>query len=195
MKKGVDETCVILRTTMGLFGKQKPKSFLGIDLGSSSIKVVEFENKKGRPVLLTYGYAEFSSTEAGETLFEQTKRTGELLAQVCKQAGVRSTQAMAALPTSKVFTTILSLADGKDPRQRQLAVDAEITKLAPLPLSEMITQTTSLDEEKNAKKDQKKHKDAVKTPEAPKQKQFRVLVTGAAKTFIQKYIEIFKAAF
>ncbi|HAU66192.1 TPA: hypothetical protein DCW61_02480 [Candidatus Uhrbacteria bacterium] len=179
---------------MGLFGKQKSKSFLGIDLGSSGIKVVEFENKKGRPTLLTYGYAEFSSIEAGETLFEQTKRTGELLAQVCKQAGVRSTQAMAALPTSKVFTTILSLADGKDQRQRQLAVDAEITKLAPLPLSEMITQTTSLDEEKNGKKDQKKHKDAAKTPEAPKQKQFRVLVTGAAKTFIQKYIEIFKTA-
>src|SRR3989339_353996 len=96
---------------------------------------IDFENKKGRPTLLTYGYAEFSSIEAGETLFEQTKRTGELLAQVCKQAGVRSTQAMAALPTSKVFTTILSLADGKDQRQRQLAVDAEITKLAPLPLS------------------------------------------------------------
>lgn len=177
---------------MGLFGRKQPKSFLGVDIGASSIKVVEFEARKGRPLLMTYGYAEVPVEESGESLFDQPKRTGELLARVCKEAGTRAISAMAALPTSHVFATILSLPDGKDQRAKQAAVDAEVTKLAPLPLSEMIIQTTYLDEER---KDQKKQKDKKEQAESqPKQKQFRAMVTGSAKTFIQKYIEVFKAA-
>lgn len=171
---------------MGLFGKKRPKSFLGVDIGASSVKVVEFEAKKGRPILMTYGYAEIPVEEAGESLFDQPKRTGELLARVCKEAGTKSISAMAALPTSRVFATILSLADGKDARAKQAAVDAEVGKLAPLPLSEMIIQTTYFDEEKKEKKGGEVEKS--------KEKQFRAMVTGSAKTFIQKYIEIFKAA-
>lgn len=168
---------------MRLFGKKESKGFLGVDIGASSIKVVEFESKKGRSVLMTYGYAEFPSVEAGETLFDQVQATGELLARVCKEAGVKSTRVMAALPTSHVFSAILSLPDGKDPRGRQSIVDAEVTKLAPLPVSEMITQTTFLESEEKSK-----------TEMLQQQKQLRVLVTGAAKSFIQKYIEIFKIA-
>ncbi len=188
---------------MGLFGHKQTKSFLGVDIGASSIKVVEFEAKKGRPVLMTYGYAEIPAEEAGESLFDQPKKTGELLARVCKEAGTQSTSAMAALPTSHVFAAILSLPDGKDQRQRQAAVDAEATKLAPLPLSEMILQTTYLDEEGKGEKKGGKVEPAVAEAmagekvaevEKAKQKQFRVMVTGSAKTFIQKYIEIFKSA-
>lgn len=180
---------------MGLFGKKQSKSFLGVDIGASSIKVVEFEAKKGRPILMTYGYAEIPVEEAGETLFDQPKRTGDLLARVCKEAGTKSISAMAALPTSRVFATILSLPDGKDARAKQAAVDAEVGKLSPLPLSEMIIQTTYLDEEKKTEKGKKEKKEekVVVEPKG-KQKQFRAMVTGSAKTFIQKYIEIFKAA-
>jgi len=171
---------------MGLFGKKKPKSFLGVDIGASSIKIVEFESKKGRATLLTYGYAELPSMEAGDTMFEDPKATGALVARVWKEAGCKSTSAMAALPTSNVFSTILSIPEVKDKKLRQAAVDAEVEKLTPLPLSEMITQTTFLD----GKKEKKGKKDELKT----KQKTFRALVTGSAKTFIQKYIEIFKVA-
>lgn len=178
---------------MGLFGHKQPKSFLGVDIGASSIKVVEFEGKKGRPLLMTYGYAEIAPEEAGESLFDQPRRTGELLARVCKEAGTKSVSAMAALSTPHVFAAILSLPDGKDARARQAAVDAEVGKLAPLPFSEMIIQTTYLDEEK--KKGRKVEKvDKVDEVAKVKEKQFRVMVTGSAKTFIQKYIEIFKAA-
>ncbi len=184
--------CAILVLIMGLFGRKQAKSFLGVDIGASSIKVVEFEVKKGRPMLMTYGYAEIPTQEAGDSLFDQPKRTGELLARICKEAGTKSMSAMAALPTPHVFATILSMPNGRDARLRQAAVDAEVAKLAPLPLSEMIIQTTYLDEDKKDKKDQKKEQK--EAAEQPKQKQFRAMVTGSAKTFIQKYIEIFKGA-
>lgn len=178
---------------MGLFGHKQPKSFLGVDIGASSIKVVEFEAKKGRPMLMTYGYAEISAEEAGDSLFDQPKRTGELLARICKEAGTKAPSAMAALPTPHVFATILSMSDGKDARARQAAVDVEVTKLAPLPLSEMIIQTTYLDEDQKDQKGKEGEKEKQQENQK-KEKQFRAMVTGSAKTFIQKYIEIFKSA-
>jgi type IV pilus assembly protein PilM len=180
---------------MGLFGKKKPSSFLGVDIGASSVKVVEFESKKGRATLLTYGYAELPTVEASNTMFEDPKATGELIAKVCKEAGCKSTSAMAALPTSNVFSSILSIPEVADKKLRQAAVDAEVGKLTPLPLNEMITQTTFLDSDKKKKKDKKNKKtDGAGDKPAKKDKTFRALVTGSAKTFIQKYIEIFKVA-
>lgn len=173
------------------FGKKKNKSFLGVDIGESSLKVVEFGFSRGKASLQTYGYAELPSAEAGETLLNNPKATGELLARLCKEAGVKSTSAMAALPTSNIFSAVLSIPDGKDPRARQLAVNTEVSKLTPLPVTEMIMQTTFLDGEK---KISKKEKSVTSESSQQKSDNFRVLVTGAAKTFIQKYIETFKAA-
>ncbi|NQV89408.1 MAG: type IV pilus assembly protein PilM [Parcubacteria group bacterium] len=177
---------------MGLFGKKKPSSFLGVDIGASSVKVVEFESKKGRATLLTYGYAELPTVEASNTMFEDPRATGELIARVCKEAGCKSTSAMAALPTSNVFSAILSIPEVADKKLRQAAVDAEVGKLTPIPLNEMITQTTFLDSGK--KKDNSDKSGGAGSGSAGKDKTFRALVTGSAKTFIQKYIEIFKVA-
>ncbi len=44
---------------MGIFSGSK--SFIGVDLGSSSVKIVELGLEKGRPKLITYGYAEETS--------------------------------------------------------------------------------------------------------------------------------------
>lgn len=184
---------------MKLFGKKKPNSVLGVDIGASSIKVVEFGEKKGRPMLLTYGYAELPKEKSGEALLEQPKVAGELLAQVCKKAGVKTSLATSGLSTSHVFTSILSLPNGKDKKRRQQIVNAEVSKLAPLPLSEMIIQTTYLDdsssqkEQPKASKKDKKEKESKQESEK-QEKEFRVMVTGSAKTHIQKYITVFKTA-
>lgn len=187
---------------MGLFGGKKSKGFLGVDIGASSIKVVELSLEKGRAKLMTYGYAELPPESAGVSFFDQPKEAGKLLAGVMKSANVKSTQAMAALPTTNVFSTILSLPKVKDVKQRDAVIDAELSKLTPLPLSEMITQRIFLDSKKEKKKDKKAKKATGENTEErsksddqkQKDKHFRVLVTGSAKSFVQKYIEIFKSA-
>ncbi len=173
---------------MSLFSKRKKGGILGVDIGASSIKVVELLNAKGRVKLMTYGYAELPASNDGGMLLDQPKVAGELLADVCKQAGCQSAIAMAALPLSNIFSTILSLPSTKDPKQLKPMIDAEIEKLSPLPLAEMITYSTFLDGkgEKKDKEDKEKQRE--------KEKYVRVLVTGAAKTFVQKYLEIFRGA-
>lgn len=173
---------------MSLFGKTKKGGILGVDIGANSIKVVELLNEKGRVKLMTYGYAELPASNDGGILLDQPKAAGELLAEVCKKAGCQGTVAMAALPISNIFTAILSLPKTKDQKQLKPMIDAEIEKLSPLPLSEMITYSTFLDG-----KDEK-HPQDTKEQQADREKYVRVLVTGAAKTFVQKYIEIFRVA-
>lgn len=162
---------------MSLFGGKKSNSILGIDIGASSLKVVELSFEKKRTQLMTYGYAELPEDVTSGSLYDDPKKTGQLIADVCKQAGCTSAVAMAALPTTNVFSSILSVPETEDKKERQAAVDAEVSKLAPLPMNEMILQTTFLDKEPD--------RDA---------KHFRALVTGAAKTFVQQYVEMFKAA-
>lgn len=177
---------------MGLFGGVKKDSYLGIDIGAGGIKLVELANEKGRPTVMTYGYSVRQPGEAVTSPFDDVKGTGQTLAKICDQAGVKSKQAMAALPISSVFTTIIAVPRRKDEKEMKPLIDAQVSKLTPLPLSDMITYSTFIDEvAKDAKvskvakdaKNQKNGKDYV-----------RVLVTGAAKTLVQKYIEIFKIA-
>jgi type IV pilus assembly protein PilM len=183
---------------MGLFGGKKQNTFLGVDIGASSIKVVELSNQKGRAKLMTYGYGEMPVNKGG-SFFDDPKKTGLLLADICKKAGTKATYAMSALPSSNIFSAILSVPKTKDKKQLKPLIDSELAKLSPLPLTEMITYSTFIDDEKPKKKDKPKTKDE-KNPEdknkpaAPKQKYARVLVTGAAKTLVQKYIQIFKTA-
>lgn len=183
--------------TMSLFGSSKPKTFLGIDIGGSGIKVVELAHEKGRARLMTYGYVEIPSQHGVDGMLEQPKMAGELLARVCKEAGVKNLQAMTALQTATVFTTILSLSsqlvNGKDAKLMKEHVDTELAKLAPLPISEMITYSTVIDGEKKDVLDAKKKEDPSKS-KTQEPKYARVLVTGTAKTLVQKYIEMFKTA-
>ncbi|OGL97211.1 hypothetical protein A2318_03640 [Candidatus Uhrbacteria bacterium RIFOXYB2_FULL_45_11] len=176
---------------MGLFGSSKSKTFLGVDIGGSSIKVVELANEKGRARLMTYGYLELPPQNGGDGLFDQPKKAGEFLARVCKEADVKATQAMTALQTSSVFSTILSLPKSKDPKMAKSLIDAELGKLAPIPVSEMITYSTTIDGEAKGKTEKTEGAEKAKDE---KDKYTRVLVTGAAKTLVSKYIEVFKTA-
>lgn len=179
---------------MALFGlfNSKPTGFLGIDIGSSGLKVVELMGDHGRPRLNTYGYSEWPSGQLAASPFDDTKATGELLAKICKQAGAKAHAAMAALPASSLFSTIISIpcAPGANARDLKPLIDAQAAKLAPLPLVEMVTYSTFIDD---LKKPVAKSQMPATKPTS-KQTYVRVLVTGTAKTLVQKYVEIFRVA-
>lgn len=173
---------------MGLFGGSKAKSFLGVDIGARGIKVVEIGSEKSRPTLLTYGYTEERIGEIVASPFDDVRSTGAVLADLCKQSGVKTTSAMAALPISSIFSAIVAVPRKKDEKEIKPLIDAQVAKLAPLPLAEMITYSTFIDPLRAPV--------AVKgAPPLPKGPDYvRVLVTGAAKSLVQKYIELFRVA-
>lgn len=177
---------------MALFGGKTTHTFLGVDIGGGGFKLVELANEKGRAKLMTYGYSEPKPGQTHVPPFENTKLAGEMLAKLWEKSGAKATKVMAALPLSSVFSAIVSVPKRKTEKEMQPLVDAQISKLTPIPLSEMVTYATFIDGP-----DQKKPQDPkAKVPDAKikSSDHVRVLVTGAAKSLVQKYIEIFKYA-
>ncbi|MEK7105352.1 MAG: type IV pilus assembly protein PilM [Patescibacteria group bacterium] len=160
---------------MALFGGAKSKSYLGIDVGVGGMKLVELANEKGRAKLMTYAYTERALPDQGKSLLDDAKATGVLIAKMVKQSGGDAVKAVSGLPQHMVFDSVISVPAIKDPKQLKPLVEAQIRKLAPIPIEEMIIDSRVIENKE-------------------KQEHVRVLVTGAAKTLVSKYVEAFKTA-
>jgi type IV pilus assembly protein PilM len=174
---------------MGLFGKAAPTSFLGVDIGGSSIKLVELENSQGRAQLVTYGYLERAMKSTEESLLNNPQEMAQALKNVAQKAKVKTNTAITALPASSVFSTVINIpefsrGDLSSPKKVSEAVEKEAAKVLPLPVDEMVLDWKILGEN-NA--------DKTAAPDG-KIKNLQILLTAAARSLIQKYIEIFKLA-
>lgn len=183
---------------------QKVESFIGVDIGAHGIKVVELRKNKNRPQLWTYGAIDealdihatnmqdktadqaFGEPVTSATLpaptesMDQTARVdhyAKLLKEVIRQSKITSRTAVASLPVSYVFHTIITLPQLSEKEVLQ-HVEAKISKLLPRPASEM----------------QVVHQTIPQTDAEKQRKNMRVLVTAAPKEIIQFYTRIFERA-
>src|SRR3989338_11189937 len=70
--KEINLKCTLMSFFTNLFGsKKKDKTVIGVDIGSSAIKIVQLSKKKGRAVLDTYGAISLGSY-AGEEIGKAT---------------------------------------------------------------------------------------------------------------------------
>lgn len=161
---------------MALFGKPQKQSYLGIDIGAGGVKVVELMNEKGRAKLLTYGFAEHPVGKVGESLLDSPEAAAAIVREICKRAKTGTVKVVSGLPVSSVFSSVVTVpaATGK---ALTAAVELQAKKLIPMPLEEMILETTPIPDAAG---------------EAKKGNYARVLLTGAAKSLVKKYIDIFK---
>lgn len=154
---------------MSLFSSNN--SYLGIDIGTSSVKIVELKKERADVKLMTYGFSE--SLRAAEQF--DINQTARIINQICEKAGANSRSAVAALPTFSVFSSIINLT-GVGKKDIPSAVQWEAKKVIPLPLEEMIL-------------DWKKIETGGKN-----NGNVKILLTSAPKSLVKKYIDIFKAA-
>lgn len=113
------------------------KSYLGVDIGTSAIKIVELADKNGQPSLVTYGYAEFQADLVRSNAPGMTDQVAKVLQALIEKAGVTTDKCIAALPTYAVFNSIISLPK-MSRKDLTAAVRWEAKKFIPLPLEEMI---------------------------------------------------------
>lgn len=199
----------------------KKQSFVGIDLGGSSIKVVELTNANGRPQLVTYGFIDESYNIVKDDSKEARQAIGSHLKELLKQSKVSSDSAVSALPSFSVFSSIISL-PAMNKKDLISAVRWEAKKFVPIPLEEMIldwevledTSTPSSDEksksgkkgdDESSKKDESKDKKDSEVKDSKKDKpkkkvrvgeelkgNIKVLLTAAPKNLVNNYVELFK---
>lgn len=164
---------------MGFFSqKTAAQSYIGVDIGASGIKLVELMNEKGRARLVTYAYAALPSPDP-ETAFNQEIDTlAAFIKKMTQKAKCTTKRVVAALPISSVFSSIISVPTTNEKELKE-AIQWQAKKLIPVPLEEISLDSKTID--------------SGATGDGGK-KMTRVLLTGAPKNLVQKYIDLTKKA-
>jgi type IV pilus assembly protein PilM len=159
---------------MGIFGN-KPKSFLGIDIGTSSIKVVQLKKEEDKFELETYG--EISTVGYVERLNESFQSsslktieavTREMVKLAINKAHVDTKNTVMAIPVFSSFTSAIEMPEMTEKELAQ-AVEFEARKYIPISSAEVELDWKIIENGKKGK---------------------RILLIAVPKEVINKYIRI-----
>ncbi|MFH1427736.1 MAG: type IV pilus assembly protein PilM [Patescibacteria group bacterium] len=172
---------------------KKKQSYLGVDIGTTSIKVVELQKVGSKPQLINYGYSNEAVDFSEKNLQLDINKAGQILKKVCADIGVKGKQAVAAMPSFSVFSSVLNLSN-VGPKEIENAVMLEAKKIIPLDLNEMVLDWKLVNKAGDNPEKGKREKIKDEKKEGNNVSSIKVLLTGAPKSLVNKYIEIFKIA-
>ena len=113
---------------------------VGIDIGSSAIKVVEIKKRKGKAVLETYGaiaLGSYADTDIGRITNLPLEKVVEALKEVLKQSGVTTTSSAFSIPVQSSLVFTISLPTQVKESEISSIVPTEARKYIPLPITEV----------------------------------------------------------
>lgn len=128
--------------------KAKPQKVVGIDIGSSSIKVVEVEMKDEVLMLTTYGELQlgpYAESDLGNSVDLSLEKKIEAVVDVMREAGVSARSGVLALPLAESFVTIITL-DAMQNEDITPRVHVEARKYIPVPITDVTLEWVELDE-------------------------------------------------
>lgn len=120
-------------------GGSSQKSVLGIDIGSSAIKVVQLKKDKGRAVLETYGelaLGPYTGLEVGQATNLPNEKIVAALADLLQEAHVTTDNAAIAIPFSSSLMSLIELPKLGEKEMAQM-VPLEARKYIPVPIAEV----------------------------------------------------------
>jgi type IV pilus assembly protein PilM len=187
---------------MGLFSTNY--SYLGVNIGASSIKLVELADDKGTPKLATYGFTEQSVDIIKDDSDAARNEAARILKHLFKESKATGNKVITALPTFSVFTSVISLPQ-MNKKDLAGAVRWEAKKIIPMPLEEIVLNWNVINDIKTPGSNKMKgiiggrgekrvdggHQEKKKEE---KKEDTKVLITGAPKKLVSKYMDIFQRA-
>ncbi len=118
----------------------KNKSVIGVDIGSSSIKLVQLRREKGRALLETYGailLGPYASVDSGKAVHLTSDITTPAIADLIKEANVTTQDAGMSVPFTSAMTRIIKVP--KMPKEQlSKVIPIEARKFIPMPLNEVV---------------------------------------------------------
>jgi type IV pilus assembly protein PilM len=116
------------------------KSVIGVDIGTSSIKVVQLRRERGRVILETYGaiaLGPYAGLEIGRATALPAEKIAEALKDVVREANVTTTDAALSIPYSSSLVSIIKLPIAVEKQLAQV-VPIEARKYIPVPINEVM---------------------------------------------------------
>ncbi len=121
------------------FFTKRSESVVGVDIGSSSIKVVQLRRSMGKAVLETYGAVSlgpYAKVEIGRSTQLPAEVIMQALKDILKEANVTATVAGFSIPYSASMVSIVNLPAAVEGKLEQV-MPLEARKYIPIPLSEV----------------------------------------------------------
>jgi type IV pilus assembly protein PilM len=124
---------------------RRETSIVGIDIGASSVKVVELKEADGRAILKTYGelktagyfkQVDHERVMGGGFLRFLDTDIGKMVADVVREAGVESKQAVFSIPSASSFITLVDFPRLQEHEIAE-AIPFEAKKYVPIPTTEV----------------------------------------------------------
>ncbi len=125
--------------------KGRSTGCLGVDIGTSSIKIVELEKKTGRFELINYGVFEIKESrslprdaDVWQSVLKLPDQEISLgIQELVKKTGFHSTDVVTAIPSFSTFATVIDMPYvSNDDLARSLPFEAK--KYIPIPLDEVV---------------------------------------------------------
>lgn len=130
-----------------------PKRVVGIDFGSSSVKVVELERQEEALTLTSYGELQlgpYQDKEMGMSVDLEPEKKTEALVDVLRESSVAAKSGVLALPLMSSFVTVISF-DAKPGEDISPRVRVEARKHIPVPIADITLDWTELSPLKKSK--------------------------------------------
>jgi len=117
-------------------------SVLGIDIGTSSIKLVQLKKKGGRVVLETYGeislgpYDKNQNLAVGQAVSLPSDVVAEAISNLMKEANVTTKRAVFSMPLKSSLLEVIEIPEFKESQLKEI-IPIEARKYIPVPITEV----------------------------------------------------------
>lgn len=117
----------------------KKGSVVGVDIGSSAIKVVEIKSGNEGAELVTYGeiaLGPYANADIGRAVDLEPKKLTEALVDIVRESGVKGRSAALSIPYTASFVSVIEIPT-KDQAQLASMIPVEARKYVPTPMNEV----------------------------------------------------------
>lgn len=159
----------------------RPKSVFGLDIGRSTVKLVQVKSARGQIRVVGYGYAKFDPTATQDGVILKPDLVGASIRELFGKSiigKISSNRVMASIPIAHIYTRILSLPSMAEADLAE-AVQLEVEQYIPIPAKELYIEHRSLPTP------------VVASGKAPAEVNHRVLMVAAPRKIVSSYVQLF----
>lgn len=131
----------ITKSFSGIFKTKAKGSVVGVDIGSSSIKIVQLKNDNGVAVLETYGAVSLGNyvenSFVGQAVNPNHDQTIQAIKDLVQEANLTSMNAAVAIPSASSLIFLLELPYSISEKELSTVVPTEARRFIPVPITEV----------------------------------------------------------
>ncbi len=185
----------ITKNFSSLFKGRSKGSVIGVDIGSSSIKIVQLKNENGIAVLETYGAVSFGSyvqnSYNGQAVNPTHDQTIKAILDLTKESNITSFESAVAIPSASSLVFLLELPATVSQKDFATVIPLEARRYIPVPITEVSIDwwVVPHDEVVEGNEDSGEDEGALK-----KQRPLRVLVAAIHNEALKRFQEVVRDA-